>query len=92
MYYTDNDVFTGIDTAFEVLEEMHPVYVKIIQNTRFSHQDSLSGWDARCFMYNDIIKEFDAVDVTREWQRKKYREQIVKRHLATLKFEENCDP
>lgn len=50
----------------------------------------LSGWDARCYVYDDIIREFDAIDVARGEDRRYYRQETVEEHLANLPFEDGC--
>ncbi|OQR66889.1 lipase 1-like [Tropilaelaps mercedesae] len=93
MYYTRNDIFTGIATAYKVLAELNVPQsnYRIIDGNRLSHFDTLWGWDARCWIYNHLLARLETLELQRaDKALRYYRSRTVPQFQKGLEFEDGC--
>lgn len=92
MYYTANDIFTGVQTAKRVIADfkLNPADYEIIDGLRMSHHDTLWGWDARCWIYDAVIARLDSFEEGRESLRAEYFATSVPQHVTRLQLENGC--
>ena len=92
MYYTVNDIFTGVATAKQVIAEfkLDSADYEIVDGLRMSHHDTLWGWDARCWIYNSLIARLDSIEEGRGAEKIQYYQTTVPRYVSQLELDDGC--
>ena len=92
MYYTMNDIFTGVTTAKKVISEfkLSSADYEIVDGMRMSHHDTLWGWDARCWIYDSVVARLDSIEEGRGPAKAQYFQVTVPQYIATLNLENGC--
>lgn len=89
MYYVNNDIFTGVGTAREVVKELNATDVTFIDGNRLNHLGSVIAFDTRCYTTNSIMLKFRNLENERDDDRKAYRSR-VEAFVASLPFDDGC--
>lgn len=89
LWYSDNDAFTGLNTAKKIIKELNlgKENYRLLQN--YTHSDFVWAWNARCHIYDDIVKNFDGIERQRGEKRVAYRDRVEK-HVEGLDFANGC--
>ena len=92
MYYTQNDIFTGVETAKEVIAKLklNASDYEILDGLRMSHHDTLWGWDARCWIYDSLVARLDGIEEGRGALKAQYYRETVPQYVSTLQLENGC--
>lgn len=89
LFYVNNDVFTGHQTALNVIAELNATDYKFIDGDNLSHLDAVVGFDTRCWTLNDILTKFERLENRRGRARRKYRRKVAS-FVDSLQFEDGC--
>lgn len=90
VYFTTNDMFTGVGTAARVIDDLQidPENYKFIED--LSHLDVVWGWDSRCEVYDHVIERFNRIEMTRGREKAAYRRRAAN-FVANLGLMNSCD-
>lgn len=92
LYYTANDIFTGVETAKQVIAQfkLNTSDYEIVDGLRMSHHDTLWGWDARCWIYNSVLARLDSIEDDRGPEKIRYFQTTVPQYVSQLQLEDGC--
>lgn len=89
LFYVNNDVFTGHQTALEVIAELNATDYKFIDGNNLTHLDAIVGLDTRCWTLNDILTKFEGSENQRDSAHKNYRSKVAA-FVNSLSFQDGC--
>lgn len=90
LYFVRNDKFNGPQSTQETIDLLHARdKVKIIDRNELSHNDIVLATDARCYIYDDVLSKFNALESTRDGAHRDFRSKVDSR-LTELPFEDGC--
>lgn len=89
LFYTENDIFTGVATAREVIADLNATDYKIADADRMTHSDAILGLLVRCYYLDDILRKFERLENARDDEHRAYRRKVDD-FVQSLPFEDGC--
>ena len=89
LYYVENDHYMGRRTQDAVVASLNATKVKFIHGNSLTHQETIDGFDVRCYTLNDFMSEFNRLEAERGTERQNYRIEAAK-FARDLPFENGC--
>ena len=89
LYFVENDAFAGLETQKAVAASLNATRVKFIDDRTLTHTQTTDGADVRCYIFNDLISEFNRLETERDDARESYRHDVAA-FVENLPFEDGC--
>lgn len=69
-------MFTGVETAREVIRELNARNYKIVDAHDMTHSEASMGIDIRCHYLNDLLLTFEELENKRDDEHRAYRNRV----------------